>query len=657
MMRFERLEERIALSFSGTCSAPFAVNALALDAWDGAGRAAYVHAADADGDTPRTAINLGVLDGTETINGSVGPADRNDYYRFEITAETEVDIQLTGLAQDVDLYVYDAAGRQLGRSIRPADQSESFTRTLAAGTYQVLVTPFGSHASSYRLNLEAASTAAPPSDGGGSGDSFGDARNLGSLEGPKSIRDWVGRTDGVDYYRFTLDRDGVVDLGLSGLKADVDLYLYHAGGRELARSWNGGASNESIHASLDAGQYVVLVKPWGSAESAYSLSMQASLAQPPTEPTPGPQPTPDPAPEPAPDPEPGTDVPFPDVPDFGGPNDWNLNRINAPEAWAQGHTGEGVVVAVVDTGVDGSHRELTRSMWVNPGEIPGNGIDDDGNGYVDDVAGWDFVADDNTPNDANGHGTHVAGTIAAANDGYGSTGVAFDATIMPVRVLDAGGSGSIYDVAAGIRYAVDNGADVINLSLGGGYSSVLYSALAYAAENGVFVVAAAGNESAVAPGYPASFSSRLTNVLSVGAFDSADSRASFSNRVGTSGALQVDAPGVGIYSSLPGNRYALYSGTSMATPHVAGLAALALSANPGLTPEALRTLIVDGADHSVSGSDSIGGINVAQTVARAAGYTAQSQGQAAVDGFLTSLGSPSYGTQDFAAFTDLWDLA
>lgn len=316
---------------------------------------------------------------------------------------------------------------------------------------------------------------------------------------------------------------------------------------------------------------------------------------------------------------------YPDVEYFGGVNDWNLNSINAPEVWAHGITGEGVVVAVVDTGVDMSHRELSSSIWVNPGEIPGNGIDDDHNGFVDDVHGWDFSGGDNDPTDLNGHGTHVAGTIAAANDGFGSTGVAYGATIMPVRVLGPDGSGSVADVAAGIRYAVDNGADVINLSLGGGYTSTLFSALVYAGQNGVFVAAAAGNESAATPSYPAAFSAELTNVISVGAYDSADVRASFSNGVGGSGAVQVAAPGVGIYSSLPGNRYGRYSGTSMATPHVAALAALALAANPDLSPEALRSLIVEGADRSIAGSDSSGGINAAVSVTTAAGYTAAGQ--------------------------------
>jgi subtilisin family serine protease len=196
--------------------------------------------------------------------------------------------------------------------------------------------------------------------------------------------------------------------------------------------------------------------------------------------------------------------------------------------------------------------------------------------------------------------------------------VAPDATIMPVRVLANNGSGTASGVAAGIRYAVQNGADIINLSLGGGFSSVILSAIQYALQSNVLVVAAAGNESAATPGYPAAFSASLANVLSVGAHASSGTIANFSNDVGASGAVQVDAPGVSVYSTYAGGTYGRLSGTSMATPHVAGLAALALSANSNLTAAQLRALIVDGADRAIVGSDSQGGVNAAVTVALAA---------------------------------------
>jgi subtilisin family serine protease len=326
---------------------------------------------------------------------------------------------------------------------------------------------------------------------------------------------------------------------------------------------------------------------------------------------------------------------------YGGTRQWNINAINAPEVWAQGYTGEGVVVAVIDTGVDLDHSDLVSNIWTNDGEIPGNRIDDDRNGFVDDVHGWDFSSDDNSPNDVNGHGTHVAGTIASQRNSFGTTGIAYAAEIMPVQVLGSSGSGSIYDVAAGIRYAVDNGADVINLSLGsGGTSSVIASALSYAYSNDVFVVAASGNGGANSPDYPAQYARNYTNVLSVGAYSSSETIASFSNAVGGSGVTQVDAPGVGVYSAYAGNRATSLSGTSMATPHVAGLAALALDANPNLSPSQLRDLIVDTADQQIRSSDSHGGVNAARTVAQALAAVGSTQ--------ASSSSSPSAGTQNVA---------
>jgi subtilisin family serine protease len=196
---------------------------------------------------------------------------------------------------------------------------------------------------------------------------------------------------------------------------------------------------------------------------------------------------------------------------------------------------------------------------------------------------------------------------------------------MPVRVLDANGSGTDTAVAAGIRFAAQHGANIINLSLGGGFSSTIYAALQYAQSLNVLVVAAAGNEAAPTPSNPADASATLSNVISVGAYDSSNRLAYFSNHVGNSGAVQVDSPGVNIYSTYAGNRYAYLSGTSMATPAVTGLAALALSANHALTASQLRSVIVNGADHLISGSDSRGGIDAALTVALArAGVTSAS---------------------------------
>jgi methionine-rich copper-binding protein CopC len=274
-----------------------------------------------------------------------------------------------------------------------------------------------------------------------------------------------------------------------------------------------------------------------------------------------------------------------DAPLYGdgyGSKDWGLNDIQAPDAWQAGYTGDGIIVAVVDTGVNYTHSDLAGNIWVNTSEVVGNGIDDDGNGYVDDIYGYDFVNRDGYALDDKGHGTHVAGIIAGLRNGTGVTGVAYDATIMPVKVLDATGNGSFSNVAAGIIYAVDNGADVINLSVGayGSSSSSVTSAITYALNHGVLVCMAAGNDSQSAPTYPAILS-ETTGGIAVGAVNSSDTVASFSNDAGSMTPYDyVVAPGVSIYSTYTGTGYAIMSGTSMATPYVAGAAALLLSAEP-----------------------------------------------------------------------------
>lgn len=247
--------------------------------------------------------------------------------------------------------------------------------------------------------------------------------------------------------------------------------------------------------------------------------------------------------------------------------------------------GKGTVVAVIDTGVDYTHKDLADNIWVNEGEIPGNGIDDDSNGYVDDVHGVDFVDGDCDPMDEHGHGTHVAGIIAMTPGNGGGVGVAYGAKIMCVRAGQANGSFASSDIAKAIKYAADNGADVINMSFGGtGRSYLVESALQDAFPSCV-LVAAAGNDGlpttdAINAGYfntediyPAGYK----YVLGVMATDNNKSLASFSNwdyLEGQNCEYEMAVPGVNIYSTLPGNRYACWSGTSMATPNVAAAAAI-----------------------------------------------------------------------------------
>lgn len=283
---------------------------------------------------------------------------------------------------------------------------------------------------------------------------------------------------------------------------------------------------------------------------------------------------------------------FGNVANLGG-DLWGNDLVKAPEVWARGYTGRNIVVAVLDTGVNELHPDLVGNIWTNPGEIAGDGIDNDRNGFVDDLRGWDFVYNDNGPIDIDGHGTHVAGTIAGVNNGFGVTGVAYDSQIMPVKVLSNEGFGSNSDIAAGIRYATDNGADVINLSLGGPASSnTLRNALEYAQSRGVVVVMAAGNDGNSQPGYPARYATDFG--ISVGAVDRNSRIANFSNLAGSDRNINhVVAPGVRIYSTLTNGGYGFKNGTSMAAPHVAGVAALMLDANPNLTPLQVRQIITD----------------------------------------------------------------
>ncbi len=281
--------------------------------------------------------------------------------------------------------------------------------------------------------------------------------------------------------------------------------------------------------------------------------------------------------------------------------------IDAPEAWDIETGNSDVVIAVIDTGVDYNHPDLAANMWTNAGENPGNGIDDDGNGYIDDFYGWDFVNNDNNPMDGHGHGTHCSGTIAAVgNNGIGVAGVNWNAKIMALKFLSDAGSGSTSDAILAVQYAtkmkLDYGVQVIATSNswgGGGYSISLYNAIATADAAGILFVAAAGNSGLnndLNPHYPSSYSN--PNIIAVAATDRYDALANQPSWASNYGATSVDlaAPGVTILSTTPSNSYSYYSGTSMATPHVSGVVALLKAQNPGITHSEIKDTIMTTVD-------------------------------------------------------------
>jgi len=281
---------------------------------------------------------------------------------------------------------------------------------------------------------------------------------------------------------------------------------------------------------------------------------------------------------------------------------WGLNAVNATTPWENGFSGQNVTVAVLDTGVDYRHPDLVKNLWTNPNEIPGNGIDDDQNGFVDDVNGWDFVAQDNDPADFDGHGTAIAGIIAASPTAQ-TRGVAFRARIMPVRVLsDTEESQTGNSVAQGIRYAVRNGAKIINMSLSSSPGGSLFqslpeniAALQEAQQAGVTVILAAGNDrqdyGALRPLEPA-YAALQGLGIAVGAIDRNLKLGDFSNPAGNRPLPFVVAPGVDVFASdRMGSYRADNTGTSFAAPFVSGVAALMLSANPSLTPAQIAAIL------------------------------------------------------------------
>ncbi len=283
---------------------------------------------------------------------------------------------------------------------------------------------------------------------------------------------------------------------------------------------------------------------------------------------------------------------------------WGMHQandvdINAPEAWDSGADCSSQVVAVIDTGVMYDHADLAGNMWRNPSEQI-NGIDDDSNGVIDDVYGFNTITNSGDPRDDNGHGTHCAGTIGArGGNGVGVAGVCHSIQIMAVKFLDSSGSGSLWNAVRAINYVTAMKRRGVNIVLssnswgGGGYFSTLLSAMQDAQNAGLLFVAAAGNNynnNDASPSYPASYN--LDSIVSVAAIDRYGSKASFSNYGATS--VDIAAPGVSIASTWVGGGYNTISGTSMATPHVSGVLAFLKARAPYLTWQQLKAALMRG---------------------------------------------------------------
>jgi len=462
------------------------------------------------------------------------------------------------------------------------------------------------------------------------GNQLSQARDLGILNSTQTTTDSVSNAKPDDLYRFTLSVTSDFSLNLSGFSTDVNVAIIKDINGDnsidftdiIASSQESSLSPKSIDLNaLKPGTYYVRVSKYqGNTNFTLNLSViptivaannvnnlngfdsrfgfglvNAAAAVAKAE---------------------GVAT-FPDVPDLGG-NEWGQDLVKAPEVWAQGLTGEGVVVAVIDSGIDYNHPDLTGNIWSNSGENgvdaqgrnkANNGIDDNGNGFVDDFQGWDFVNNDNNPIDDNNHGTHIAGIIAAKMDGVGMTGVAPNAKIMPLKILDRTGSGKIKDEINAINYAVSNGAKIINLSLGGQQlNNDELNAIRGAEAKGVIVISAAGNAAAPQVDYPAKFANEVG--IAVGSIQRNKQFSDFSNRAGTEVIDYFVAPGGdggsansgNIYStvplSVPGIPYRYFAGTSMAVAYVSGVIALMLQANRNLTPAEIKKILEETANRS-----------------------------------------------------------
>ncbi|MBD2771641.1 S8 family serine peptidase [Iningainema tapete] len=419
------------------------------------------------------------------------------------------------------------------------------------------------------------------------GNTTNNAFNFGILNGSRIVKEFVGSND-ADYYRFTLGTINNFSLTLNGLTSDADVQLLDSNGNTIISSYNSSTLAETINQQLNPGTYYIKVYPYqqSGVNTNYNLTLSATPTSPPASVFSSIY---------------GYGIvdaaaavakaigqsAFANLASVGGDND----TVNVPEVWARGYTGQGITVAVIDDGIDINHQDLRGNIWRNTREIADNGIDDDRNGYIDDINGWNFGLYNKNVLPSGSHGTHVAGTIAAVNNGIGVTGVVYNARIMPIRVSNNEDLW-VGNLANAIRYAVDNGARVINMSLSSNDFPGLREALAYAASRNVITVSAAGNDTLLTPTYPASYATQYG--ISVGAI------ANFSNAAGSDSRMRhVVAPGVSVYSTTPNNTYSYDYGTSMAAGYVSGIVALMLSANPNLTSEQVRNILTSSASRVV----------------------------------------------------------
>ncbi|MCT7986602.1 S8 family serine peptidase [Laspinema sp. A4] len=580
-------------------------------------------------------LELGVLE-TRNLTGTTSPATSPQRYRFRVDNPTQVSLLLSRLSDDIQVTLYQDYNSNhlldvteaIATDTEPGTRAKLLNRVLNPGDYSLAIAA-QNELTSYHLSL----ATLPLSN---SYPNFTEnpelyPQNLGFLSSDILLSNIVEPNNSPEIYQFTLDTTTPVEIELNGLTADVDLFLIQNSPETaeiFTESTTPGNQPETItQPALEPGNYSVWVNPV-EGETPYHLNLSpdhsteletrtldlpppifdpnfgfglvdaaAAVARVLGEPTPFPQ------------------VANPIV------NNYALDAINVPTVWDRGYTGEGVVVAVLDTGIDLTHRDLQGNLWVNVGEIAGNGLDNDNNGFINDVQGYDFVDGDGNPSFSHSterHGTHLSGIIGAQRNGidgtfnggvpFDVTGVAYNATLMPLRVLDDRQSFDEFEIAVanGIRYAVENGAKILNLSLGNlpgePPTERIAEALRFARDRGVVAIFAAGNEGPARTTQPADPAIRATTGLgiAVGAVDRDRRVAPFSNPAGSAFGPYpfLVAPGVGIRSTTPNQNYFTIDGTSMSAPYVSGVVALMLQANPNLTPAEVERILIETANRS-----------------------------------------------------------